>query len=173
MINKLGMKEVTPKYTVIHSRTLEARAFEKGLRLAHVAFGVDSRVGLEYPVDLIGTILKPLGMQNSSILMITDGKNPSVAEQLSSDPVIGPYFQVVASEISTLAGDLMLAILSNVFIGNPCSTFSQYIAQVRYALGIGNSYIFSRRNGDEWETFCSSDEACFYTWQQIWIEISA
>ena len=173
MIKQLGMKEVTPEYTVIHARTLEAQTFEKGLAQAHVAFGVDPRVGLEYPADLLSTILKPLGMQNSSILMITDGKNPSVAEQLSSNPVIGPYFQVVASEISTVTGDMMLAILSEIFIGNPCSTFSQYIAQVRYALGIGNSYIFSRRDGDKWETFCSSDEACFYTWQQIWIEISA
>ena len=74
--------------------------------------------------------------------MITDEKNPSVAEQLSSNPVIGPYFQVVASEVSTVTGDMI-------------------------------SYIFSRRDGDKWETFCSSDEACFYTWQQIRIEISA
>ena len=75
-------------------------------------------------------------------------------------------------EAYELAGDMMLAILNDVFIGNPCSTFSIYIAQARYALGIGNSYLL-RRDGDKYETFCSSDEACFYTWQQIWIEISA
>ena len=170
MVKELGIKDVTSKYTVIHARTLEGFG-DKFMAKAHEVFGVDPRVGKEYPANLISAILTPLGMQNNSILMITDGKNPNVVNQLANDPTIGPFFQVVPKTISTVTGDMMLAILSEVFIGNPCSTFSQYIAQVRYALGIGNSYIFSRRNGDKWETFCSSDEACFYTWQQMWIPL--
>ena len=170
MVKELGIKDVTSKYTVIHARTLEGFG-DKFMAKAHEVFGVDPRVGKEYPANLISTILTPLGMQNNSILMITDGKNPNVVNQLANDPTIGPFFQVVPKTISTVTGDMMLAILSEVFIGNPCSTFSQYIAQVRYALGIGNSYIFSRRDGDKWESFCSSDEACFYTWQQMWIPL--
>lgn len=170
MVKELGMKDVTNKYTVIHARTLEGFG-PKFMRKASEVFGVDPLAGKEYPPDLVTSILTPLGMHNQSILMITDEKNPSVISQLANDPTVGPYFQVVPEEVSTVTGDMLLAILSEIFIGNPCSTFSQYIAQVRYALGIGNSYIFARRNGDQWETFCSSDEACFYQWQQIWIPL--
>jgi len=60
---------------------------------------------------------------------------------------------------------------SDVFIGNPISTFSQYIVQVRYAFGIGNSYLFVRKDeNEEWETFCN-DEACFYAWINLWTSL--
>lgn len=167
---ELGMRDITNKYTVIHARTLEGfgPAF---MRKAHEVWGVDPLIGKEYPPDLVSTILTPLGMHNSSILMITDGKNRRVMDILKNDPAIGPYFQVVPPKVSTVTGDMLLAIFAEVFIGNPCSTFSQYIAQVRYALGIGNSYIFAKRDGPNWETFCSSDEACFYQWQHTWIPL--
>lgn len=95
--------------------------------------------------------------------MITDGQNVDVANRLSSDPTIGPNFHVVPADVSTMAGDIMLGILSDVFIGNPASSFSQYIAMVRYALGFDNSYLYVRRNAVDgsWESFCR-DESCFY-----------
>eukprot|EP00584_Thalassiosira_punctigera_P013934 CAMPEP_0172555442 /NCGR_PEP_ID=MMETSP1067-20121228/58423_1 /TAXON_ID=265564 ORGANISM="Thalassiosira punctigera, Strain Tpunct2005C2" /NCGR_SAMPLE_ID=MMETSP1067 /ASSEMBLY_ACC=CAM_ASM_000444 /LENGTH=288 /DNA_ID=CAMNT_0013343965 /DNA_START=465 /DNA_END=1328 /DNA_ORIENTATION=- len=161
-LEKLGItKAVTQKYTVIHSRKLESLG-KMFLSKASEEFGVDNRAGIELPPDLITSILTPLGMNNNSILMITDGQSSDVIQRLSSDPAIGPFFQVVPPKISTLTGDLMLAILSDVFIGNPVSTFSQYIVQARYALGIGNSYLFAKRNvkTEKWETFCN-DEECF------------
>ena len=62
-----------------------------------------------------------------------------------------------------MSGDILLRTLSDVFVGNPASSFSQYIAMVRYALGLGRSYLYVRRNpiSDEWEMFCD-DESCFY-----------
>jgi len=91
-----------------------------------------------------------------------------VVDRLRSSPRIGPVFQVVPERISTLTGDLLLAILADVFVGNPISTFSQYIVQARYALGIQNSYLFARKGHDgTWETFCN-DEPCFYHWVNLW-----
>ena len=172
LMKDIGMEEITPKYTVIHART--QGDFILYLEKANRLFGVDKRVGIEYPPDLVKTILNPLGMLNNSIYMIIDAKQdnnanhislPSMVEELMNDPIIGPSFDLVTPHFSTLTGDLMLAILSTVFIGNPTSTFSQYIVRVRYALGIGNSYLFSKRNendNNKWETFCH-DEECFYT----------
>ena len=156
--------KISNKYTIIHSRSFEGKDF---LEEAHRHYGVDPRASLDYPPDLISSILSPLDMTNSSILMITDGQNPSVAKRLASDPTIGPHFLVVPQSISTMSGDILLAILSDVFIGNPASSFSQYIVQVRYALGFDKSYLYVRKNVDvinggyNWETFCV-DESCFY-----------
>jgi len=153
-------QRVTEKYTIIHSRSFEGKQF---LEEAHKHYGVDPHASTDYPPDLITKILAPLGMANNSILMITDGQNTEVIDRLSADPAIGPHFRVVPQEVSTMAGDIMLGILSEVFIGNPASSFSQYITMVRYALGFDHSYLYVRRHplDGSWETFCS-DETCFY-----------
>ena len=170
-MKKLGTANgITPNYTVIHSRSLENDG-KRVLRRAHEKFGVDSSAALEYPADLISSIVDPLGMDQNSILMITDGQDKNVAARLSADSRIGPLFHTIPKEMSTLKGDLMLAILSDVFIGNPVSTFSQFIAQARYALGIGNSYLFYKRDDDgNWRTFCN-DEDCLYYWINMFTSI--
>ena len=152
-------KRITKKYTIIHSRSFEGKQF---LEESHRHYGVDSQASIDYPPDLIASILSPLNMTKNSILMITDGQDESVAQRLLSDPIIGPNFHVVPQSISTMSGDILLAIFSEVFIGNPASSFSQYITMVRYALGFDKSYLYVRRDrvGD-WDTFCD-DESCFY-----------
>ena len=110
LLQEMGMTPVTQKYTVIHSRLLEGNS-KTWLRAAHTNFGVDSRASIEYPTDMISSILSPIGMLNSSILMITDGQDPDISKRLSSDNVIGKQFQEVPEKISTVTGDLLLAIL--------------------------------------------------------------
>ena len=171
LLKELGItKPITEKYTVIHSRKLEGLG-KAWMNRAQKEWGVDNRAGIDYPTDMITSILSPINMVNNSILMITDGQNPAISRRLASDPIIGKQFQVVPRKISTVTGDLLLAIVSDVFIGNPISTFSQYIVQVRYAFGIGNSYLFVRKDENEkWETFCN-DEACFYAWINLWTSL--
>jgi len=110
LLQEMGMNPVTQKYTVIHSRHLEGNA-KSWLRAAHTKFGVDSRASIEYPPDMVSQILSSIDMLNSSILMITDGQDPAISIRLSSDPIIGKQFQVVPENISTVTGDLLLAIL--------------------------------------------------------------
>lgn len=164
-------KKITQKYTVVHSRMMSSfgEMFFEG---AHQKFGVDRRAGIDLPPDLISSILSPLGMNTSSIVMITDGRTLDPIERLSSDPATAPYFQVVPPGISTPASDIMLAILADVFIGSPVSTFSHYIAHTRYALGIGNSYLFYRRNAttEKFETFCH-DEECLQHWINMMVSL--
>lgn len=44
------------------------------------------------------------------------------------------------------------AIMSTVFIGNPASTLSGFIAKSRYALGFKDTYLFRAKNRKgEWD----------------------
>lgn len=93
---------ITDKYTVIHSRYL--------LRLGALAehkLGVDSQALTNMPPDFISAILSPLGMLNNSIIMISDGQNIEAAERLSLDTVVGPVFQLVPSNISSMVSDMV------------------------------------------------------------------
>jgi len=154
---KGGVVNITERFTVVHSRNLEG-AGVKALEAAHEAYGVDPRVNVDYPSQFLRDVLGPLGLANESIVMITDGQNKNVTDRLSDDATID--FHV--SE-GTPISDLMLGVLSTVFIGNPVSTFTAYIASVRYALGLGPTYLHARYDEERraWTTFCD-DEECFY-----------
>lgn len=156
------------EYTVVHSRFFEDARYTF-LEKASAKMGVDNRASIDLPPKLFTDVLTPLGMHNKSILMITDGQNSIVSDRLSLDPTIGPYFRV-APRNSSLVGDIMLAITAKVFLGNPASTLSWFIAQTRYALGLDHSYLFVRKsNGGEneghYETFC--DEDCLYSYDSF------
>lgn len=154
---KGGVANITERFTVVHSRNLEGTGV-KALRAAHEAYGVDPRVNIDYPSQFLKDVLGPLGLANESIVMITDGQNRNVTDRLLDDSTID--FHV--SE-GTAISDLMLGVLSTVFIGNPVSTFTTYIAAARYALGLGPTYLHARYDEERrvWTTFCD-DEECFY-----------
>jgi len=142
-------------YSVIHSRSLEG---EPGLRLLGTTAdrsGCDPVAALEMRPDYVKSILKPLGMLDYPIVFITDGQDPSVLERLKADPDIGPQIRAVPEEASWIGGDLTLAIMSNVFIGNPASSFASFIAKSRLALGFGHSYMFRAKDENgKWKTVC-------------------
>lgn len=71
--------------------------------------------------------------------------------------------RIPTSENFRYGGDSFAAIMANVFIGNPASTMSTFIAKTRVALGFGQNYIYraKRSGGDgEWFTVCG-DECLF------------
>ena len=62
-----------------------------------------------------------------------------------------------------LGGDITLAVMSNVFIGNPASTFSTFIAKSRLALGFGHNELYRAKDPDgKWRTVCG-DHCIFDT----------
>ena len=100
-------------------------------------------------------------MLDHPIVFITDHQNPEVLERLLSDPEIGPQIRLVPEEASWIGGDMTVAVLSDVFIGNPASTFSGFIAKARVALGFKKNYLFRAKNDrGEWEDVC--DERCIF-----------
>ena len=118
-------------YTVIHSRHLEGKSGTRRLgRLARLT-GCDPKAALELTPDYIKAILKPLGMMHYPIAFISDGQNRRLLSKLMADEELGPLIREVPKEESSLGSDMMLGIMSNVFIGNPASTFSTFIAKSR------------------------------------------
>jgi hypothetical protein len=150
-----GENKQSAIYSVIHSRTLEGEPGFRTLGNISKKSGCDPVAALEMRPDYVKSILEPLGMLRYPIVFITDGQNPAVLERLQADPDIGSLIRVVPEEACWIGGDLTLAIMSNVFIGNPASTFTGFIAKARLALGFGHNYLFRARDDKgQWKTVC-------------------
>ena len=153
-------------YSVIHSRTFNSSPQERdtGLNLlARISrtSGSDPEAALNLEPNYIKSILRPLGLLNYPIVLITDGQDFTVLQRLLNDPEIAPKLRLVPEEATWVGGDITLAIMSNVFIGNPASSFSGFIAKSRLALGLGQSYLFRAKNEKgEWQTVCG--DTCVY-----------
>lgn len=152
------------KYTVIHSRFLEGRAPFKLEKLSKTS-GLTPKGALEMSPKYIRMILKPLEMLEHPIILLSDGQLPSVEDGLLRDPVIGPKLIVMGNKTSLSGPDAALAILSDVYIGNPASVTSGYIARSRYALGYNEeqTYMFRKEHLDKWISVCNA-KCIFNPW---------
>ena len=112
--------------------------------------------------EYVRAILEPLGMLGSPILFITDNQRPEILERLLEDPDIGPNIQLIPPDASWIGGDITAALMADVFIGNPASTFSGFIAKSRVALGYHDTtYMFRKKDDDgKWVDACS--KICIY-----------
>jgi len=152
----------TIKYSVIHSRSLEGEPGKFLLgRIAEFS-GCDDQAALDMTPEYIKSILTETDMLNHPIIFITDGQRPEILERLLADPDIGPQIHLIPEETSWVGGDITIAITSTVFIGNPASTFSGFIAKSRVALGFDKSYLFRKKDGDtgKWTDVCGRN--CIY-----------
>ena len=142
-------------YSVIHSRYLEGEPGRRLLGTIARKSGCDKTAALTLDPIYVKGILEPLGMLNYPIVVIHDGENEQVINRLKEDPDIGPMIRLVPSEASWIGGDITLGVMADVFIGNPASTFSTFIARTRLSLGKGHSELFKQRDGNGgWRTVC-------------------
>ncbi|KAL7538939.1 hypothetical protein ACHAXR_008894 [Thalassiosira sp. AJA248-18] len=162
-----GIDKRSTVYSVIHSRSLEG---DPGKRLlGHISkkgrdangIGCDRTAALDMEPEYIKAILEPLGMLDKPIVFITDHQRPRIQEKLLADPDIGPNIQLIPEEASWVGGDVTVAVMADVFIGNPASTFSGFIAKSRVALGYDTNYLFRRMNdAGVWVDVC--DHRCIF-----------
>ncbi len=146
-------------YSVIHQRSLEGsdgiRLMERMSRIS----GCDPTGASNMEPDYIKSILGPLGMLQHPAVLISDGEDPLVVERLRADPDI--KLHVVSPHARRIGGDITLAVMSNVFIGNPASTLSGIITKARLALGFGHSYMYRAKDeSGQWHTVCG--DTCVY-----------
>jgi len=113
----------------------------------------------------IKSILKPLGMLDFPIILLADGQLPSVERGLLNDEVLGPKLMVLSGKESLSEADIALAIVSDVFIGNPASVTSGFIARSRTALGYPDkaTQLFRRKRIHQWYSVCN-EECVFNPW---------
>ena len=155
-----GEERIMANYTVIHLRYMEGPPGVRILGQRSRSTGCDPTAALEMKPDYIKSILKPLGMMDRPIVVITDGQNGDTLSRLMADEEIGPMMHVLAGDgAAWFGGDVTLAVMANVFVGNPASTMSSFIAKARIALGFeGSSHLFrARDDGGEWRTVCGDD----------------
>ena len=155
-----GKDSASAIYSVIHLRRLEKVGYTI-LAAVSKHTGCDPRAAIEMRPDYVRTILKPLGMLNYPIVVIGDGQSVEAIQRLLDDPEIGPRIVFVPEEAVWNGGDMTLGVMSNVFIGNPASSFSGFIAKSRLALGKGHNYLFRARGDDgKWQTVCG--DSCVF-----------
>ena len=83
--------------------------------------------------EYIKSILGTLDTLQHPIVLLTDGQNSSLGlKRLTDDPEIGPQLHIVPKDSCWVGGDVTLGVLSSVFIGNPASTMSGFIARSIY-----------------------------------------
>ena len=156
-----GSDKDTAKYSVIHSRSFfrehEGRPGKSILGRIAKFSGCDNKAALDMEPDYIKSILEESNMLDHPIIFISDHQRPEILQKLLADRDIGPYIQLIPDEASWIGGDLTVAITSTVFIGNPASTFSGFIAKSRIALEYGNSYLFRKKNEEDgkWVDVCN------------------
>lgn len=155
-----GEEKEAALYSAIHSRSMET-AGELLLGRLSRDTGCDPTAALHMEPEYVKAILEPLGMMKHPILFITDHQKPEILERLQADPDIGPMIRLIPEDASWAGGDITAAVLANVFIGNPASSFSGFIAKSRVALGYENNYLLRKKNEDgEWEDVC--DHRCIF-----------
>ncbi|KAL7441272.1 hypothetical protein ACHAXH_005344 [Discostella pseudostelligera] len=151
-----GLERVSAIYSVVHSRS-----FENSARFIEKYFSAENMAALEVEPEFVKSVLGPLDMLNHPIVFMTDNQRPEILERLQADPEIGPKIIAIPSEASWIGGDITLATMANVFIGNPFSSFSGFIVKSRVALGIPNSYMF-RAKAENGTFYDSCDEICAF-----------
>ena len=148
-------KKIDPKengripYVTIHSRWLEGEC--------------ERRVGSLLPKDecwMTPSYIKSIlgdAIGDMPIVLIGDGQNKEVIENLKKDSDIGPSL-IVAEEINTLDGvkipqpwsDMAIAIMSDIFIGTRVSTFATVVGMSRIARGAdpASNFIYTSQNDE-------------------------
>ena len=72
--------------------------------------------------------------------------------RLSKDPTLGGYIEH-DKEASHLGGYVYLAVLADVYLGSPHDPLCMWIARMRMALGFKNTYILTKKEGQNWVSY--------------------
>lgn len=133
--------------TSVHYTFLDENAMWKLNKIAKASgLTVEGGVSSMGPA-YVKSILKPLGMLDYPIILITDRQNTAAERGLLNDQTIGPKLMVLSERERMDGADVALALLSDVFIGNPASVTSGFISRSRMALGysVETTQLFRRK----------------------------
>ena len=157
LLDTLMKDEKNEKYTVIHYGTPGLKGYLGQLNGG--TGGKDLTAACEMKPDYIKNILKQTNMLEEMIYLIDSDSN-NVDEELhkslmddsemSEDKIRTPVG-------SPLASYIYLAVLADVYIGNPVDQLSLWIARMRYALGIKNSFVLTEKQGENWVSWVNDD----------------
>lgn len=123
------------RYTVLHARYLDGNATGILERMASTV-GLTVEGGALYlSPGYVKAILGPLGMLDYPVVLLSDGQLRSVERGLLNDPVLGPRLMTLSDRAALDGAEVALAVLADVFVGNPASATAGFVARARHALG--------------------------------------
>lgn len=152
-------------FVVIHSRWMKRNGCLNRLgSLAHrirnkTSIRIDQKAPCLLQPTYIEHILRSSNALDYPVFVISDGLNSDIVNHLQRHPIFGDNVMQVEGSASWVGGDMMLGVLSSVFIGTPISTLSGNIARARIALGFDpkTNYLFPVKDSEE---FACTDGQC-------------
>lgn len=126
------------KYTVMH---LSPRATGGYLGKLNAATGRDNSAALEMTPNYIISILKPLGLLQNDVFVVGEHQNDELeVTRLFQDPDLLKVMKKIQVDQNN---QVYLALLADAYLGNPADVTSMWIARMRYALGMKNTFILT------------------------------
>ena len=149
----------TSKYSVVHFST---PGIENYLSKLNGNTGKDLTDACSMKPEYVNNILKQTNMLDHPIFPIdSDSKNVDIEKHklLETDSELANQLKYVDGNQweRPAAGYVYLAVLADVYIGNPVDQLSLWIARMRYALGIKNTFVLTEKQGDNWVSYVNDD----------------
>jgi len=150
-------KEINKKYTVIHIADPAQKSYMSKLSQST---GEDHTAASEMRPDYVKNILQRLDMLEHDIYPVDSNENVDhdVHTRLLKDPDLASHIKCVKDEWSKhTGGNIYLAVMADVYLGNPLDQMSLWVARMRFALGMKNTFIFTEKKGDQWVSYFNDD----------------
>ena len=120
---------------------LSPRATGGYLGKLNAATGRDNSAALEMTPNYIISILKPLGLLQNDVFVVGEHQNDELeVTRLFQDPDLLKVMKKIQVDQNN---QVYLALLADAYLGNPADVTSMWIARMRYALGMKNTFILT------------------------------
>jgi len=119
----------------------------------------DHKQNMEMHPNYVKNILKQEEALDAAIfpLLFKEGMTTESSEpfmRLVKDPELASKIRHDA-KATDLGGKVYMALLANVYLGNPADQLSLWIVRMRMALDIGGSYVLTEKRGEDWVSYVS------------------
>lgn len=126
--------------------------------------GKDHSGAYQMTPEYVKSLLKPLNLHTKSIFLMGDHSATEDEEikRLMDDPELITQPAVQESDDYSRSDMFHLAVLADVYMGNPIDKWSLLIARVRFALGFSNTFVLTESKIDEngnkqWMSYVDKD----------------
>ncbi|KAL7544593.1 hypothetical protein ACHAWF_007976 [Thalassiosira exigua] len=147
-------KDPSKKYTAIHIAEKGAKGY---LAKLNGFFQKDHTAASEMRPEYVKSILKDVEMLQQDIYLVhSQPADPDVEThgRLAKDPDLSKHMKEMDYKLSgCIGGNFYLSVLADVYLGNPVDQTSLWVARMRMALGMKNTFIFTEKKGDGWVSY--------------------
>mmetsp|Transcript_9288 Transcript_9288/g.20085 ORF Transcript_9288/g.20085 Transcript_9288/m.20085 type:complete len:504 (+) Transcript_9288:119-1630(+) len=156
-LKKLATGADGERYTVMHLVSEGDKAWLK--RLEEIT-KMDHSAATEMEPAYVKNILTQTEMLDQPMFPIYSEDMPQGAPgvaRLSQDPQLKKLIKVDQNAYH-FAGKFYLAVLADVYLGSPVDQLSLWIARMRHALDIGNTFVLTEKEGNNWVSYPNFEE---------------